>query len=489
MLFSSVSQLHHAFKSRQLKVVDFLKQTLAHIHKTDAEFNAFLSLSETPGLMASAETLDIAYDRGENLPLLAGIPIAIKDNICIQSQKTTCASKMLSEFISPYDATVIQKLRSHHVLMVGKTNMDEFAMGSSTENSAFFPSKNPWNRECVPGGSSGGSAVAVASGQSVISLGSDTGGSIRQPAAFCGIVGLKPTYGLVSRYGLVAFASSLDQIGPFARTVEDAAILLEAIAGKDPHDATSASYSFIKPSFENLSIKGLKIGLPQELFSDAISDDVKQTVLTAVEVLKSEGALVETVSMSSFQAALSAYYIIAPAEASSNLARFDGVRYTYRSENPETLSDLFKKSRGQGFGSEVKRRIILGTYVLSSGYYDAYYLKAQKLRTLIKEDFKRIFNTFDVILSPTTPSTAFKFGAHLQNPLAMYMADIATIPANMAGLPSLSIPCGFSSEKLPIGMQLTGKAFDDALLLKIGHVFQSKTTHHQRYPEGVFHGV
>ena len=489
MLFSSVSELHYAFKSRQLKVIDFLNQTLSHIHKTDSELNAFLSLSESSDLMTSAEKLDIAYDRGDNLPLLAGIPIAIKDNICIHSQKTTCASKMLSNFISPYDATVIQKLRSNHVLMVGKTNMDEFAMGSSTENSAFFPSKNPWNKDCVPGGSSGGSAVAVASGQSVLSLGSDTGGSIRQPAAFCGIVGLKPTYGLVSRYGLVAFASSLDQIGPFSRTVEDAAILLEAIAGKDPHDATSATYSFIKPSFEDLSIKGLKIALPQELFSDTINDDVKQAVLAAVEVLKSEGAIVETVSMSSFEAALSAYYIIAPAEASSNLARFDGVRYTYRSENPETLSDLFKKSRGQGFGSEVKRRIILGTYVLSSGYYDAYYLKAQKLRTLIKEDFKKIFNTFDVILSPTTPSTAFKFGAHVQNPLAMYMADIATIPANMARLPSLSIPCGFSSDTLPIGMQLTGKAFDDALLLKIGHVFQSRTTHHQRYPEGVFHGV
>ncbi|TDP21596.1 aspartyl/glutamyl-tRNA(Asn/Gln) amidotransferase subunit A [Halanaerobium congolense] len=404
--------------------------------------------------------------------MLAGIPIAVKDNMSTDGIKTSCASKMLENYKPPYNATVVEKLNEAGAVILGKTNMDEFAMGSSTENSAFFVTHNPWNLNHAPGGSSGGSAAAVAAGECAAALGSDTGGSIRQPASYCGVVGLKPTYGMVSRYGLVAFASSLDQIGPITKDVEDSAILMNVIAGHDPQDSTSIAgkkEDYTKYLKEDVS--GMKIGIPEEYFNLEFDEEVKASVLAAVEKLKEVGAEVETVHMTDASYALAAYYVIAPAEASSNLARYDGVRYGLRSEHASDVNEMFTNTRHEGFGEEVKRRIMIGTYALSSGYYDAYYLKAQKVRTLIKDDFDRIFNDFDLILTPTAPSTAIELESK-SDPLEMYHTDIFTVPVNIAGVPAMSVPCGFDSSEMPIGLQLIGPHFGEGKIIQAAYTLE-----------------
>lgn len=485
---SLIKHYHEQFKNQDRSVLDLTESIFSCIETQEPIIKSYITTFKESALEKAAQ-LDIQFSKGEDLPLLAGIPMAIKDNMHIKDKRSTCGSKMLEHFIAPFESTAIQRLTAQGVIYTGKANMDEFAMGSSTENSAFFTTSNPWNTDCVPGGSSGGSAASVAAGEAIVSLGSDTGGSIRQPAAFCGIVGVKPTYGRVSRYGLVAFASSLDQIGPFSRHVEDAAIVLESICGQDPHDATSSNVGV--PAFSKQlkkEIKGLRIAVPKELFGDAIDDAIKEKVTCALDLLVQHGASYEEVSMASLNASIATYYIIAPAEASSNLARFDGVRYTQRAKAAQNLKEMFTRTRGEFFGPEVKRRIILGTFALSSGYYDAYYLKAQKARTLIKQDFNRVFEKFDVILSPTTPTLPFKKGEHTDDPLAMYLADLATIPANMAGLPALSLPCGFV-EGLPVGMQLIGKAFDESMILNVGDFYQSVTDFHTQVPKGVFYEI
>jgi len=404
--------------------------------------------------------------------LLAGIPIAVKDNMSTEGIKTSCASKMLENYKPPYNATVIDSLNDAGAVIIGKTNMDEFAMGSSTENSAFFNTHNPWNLNHAPGGSSGGSAAAVAAGECAAALGSDTGGSIRQPASYCGVVGLKPTYGMVSRYGLVAFASSLDQIGPITKDVEDSAILMNVIAGHDKNDSTSVEgkkEDFTKYLKEDVS--GMKIGIPEEYFDLDFDKEVKESVMAAVDKLKEAGAEVETVHMTDAAYALAAYYVIAPAEASSNLARYDGVRYGLRSEKDDDVSTMFTNTRHEGFGEEVKRRIMIGTYALSSGYYDAYYLKAQKVRTLIKDDFDRIFNDFDIIITPTAPNTAIELGSK-SDPLEMYYTDIFTVPINIAGVPAISVPCGFDSNKMPIGLQMIGPHFGEGKIIQAAYTLE-----------------
>ncbi|MGE4169536.1 MAG: Asp-tRNA(Asn)/Glu-tRNA(Gln) amidotransferase subunit GatA [Candidatus Margulisiibacteriota bacterium] len=480
----TLKELASDLRNGALTATDLTEHIYTDIAAKDPQIKAFISLNKEVALEAAAKA-DASLKKGAEVGLLTGIPIAIKDNICLSGTKTTCASKMLEDFVAPYDATVIRKLAEAGAVPIGKANMDEFAMGSSTENSAFFPTKNPWDLSKAPGGSSGGSAAAVAARMVPGSLGSDTGGSIRQPAAFCGILGLKPTYGRVSRYGLVAFASSLDQIGPFTVHAEDAALIMNAISGHDPKDSTSAKIAV--PDFTatlHHELKGLRIGVPKQLLGDAIQPEVKQAVIQALDLLKAQGATWQEISMDSFDLGLSTYYIIAPAEASSNLARYDGVRYGHRTESAQDLTSMYKKTRGEGFGPEVKRRIILGTFVLSSGYYDAYYLKAQKAKALITEDFNKTFETVDVIMSPTAPTTAFGLGDNTQDPLSMYLADIATIPVNLAGLPGLSIPCGFS-KGLPIGLQLIGKAWDEARLLNIAHQYQSLTSYHLETPHGI----
>jgi len=417
-----------------------------------------------------------------NKPLYA-IPIAIKDNIITKDIKTTCASKMLENFVPPYDATVIKKLKDAGYILTGKTNLDEFAMGSSTENSAFFITKNPWDLDRVPGGSSGGSAAVVSAGLVPVSLGSDTGGSIRQPAAFCGVVGLKPTYGRVSRYGLVAFASSLDQIGTFTRNVEDTAIILNIISGRDNRDSTSSEVEV--PDFTNYigrDIKGLKIGIPREYFPSELNQEIKDIILKNAKNLEKEGAELVDISLPTSLYAIEAYYIIAPSEASSNLARYDGVKYGYRAKDYKDLLDMYMKTRAEGFGDEVKRRIMLGTYSLSSGYYDAYYLKAQKVRTLIYQEFLRAFEEVDVILTPTTPDVAFKIGEKTDNPIEMYLSDIFTVSVNMAGLPGISVPAGFK-DGLPVGLQLIGKPFDEGTLLQVAYQLELINKLNGNFPE------
>ncbi len=478
----SVKELSSKLKNRELKAVDLAMATFSKIEATESDLHSFISLRKEAALL-QADSIDAKLDKGEELSPLAGIPITIKDNMNLRGEKTTCASKMLENFVSPFTSTAVQNLMDAGMVVVGKANMDEFAMGSSTENSAFGPSKNPWDLTRVPGGSSGGSASAIAAGQVPVSLGSDTGGSIRQPAAFCGISGFKPSYGRVSRYGLVAFASSLDQIGPFGRSVEDIAYVTEGLCSHDVHDATSVP----APAPQLVSaltkdVRGLRIAIPKELFSDEIDDGVKGPVYAALDVLKAKGAIVEEVSMQALVASIATYYIVAPAEASANLARFDGVRYTSRIKDAANLTEMFTKTRGQFFGKEVKRRIILGTYALSSGYYDAYYIKAQKARTLIKQSFDRVFANFDVVISPTTPSAAFKFGEHANSPDKMYIADLCTIPANMAGLPALSVPCGFDNG-MPVGLQIIGKSFDEATVLRVGDAYQAFTDFHLAKPE------
>lgn len=468
----SVYELSQQLQSKQISSKELVGEYIEKYKKNEEKVAAYLSFDEEK-ILSEAERIDEKRAKGEELAPLAGIPVSIKDNICTKGERTTCASKMLENFIPPYDATVITQIRKEEMILFGKLNMDEFAMGSSTENSAFQKTRNPWNLEHVPGGSSGGSAAAVAAGMTPLALGSDTGGSIRQPAAFCGVVGLKPTYGRVSRYGLVAFASSLDQIGPLANSSRDAALLLNVISGHDRMDSTSAPYP--REDFTiglEQEVKGKRIGLPLEFFGEGIHPEVKAAVLKAAKEYERLGAIVEEVRFDLSDLSLPAYYLISSAEASSNLARFDGVKYGYRSQEFDNLLDLYKRSRDEGFGSEVKRRIMLGTYALSSGYYDAYYKKAQQVRTVIKQEFDQLFQRYDALLTPTGPTTAFRLGEKTANPVEMYLTDICTVPVNIAGVPAISVNCGFDSQGMPIGMQLIGKAFDEKNLLNLTHQFE-----------------
>jgi aspartyl-tRNA(Asn)/glutamyl-tRNA(Gln) amidotransferase subunit A len=467
---------------KEITVAELTEQSLAAIAERDGKVHAFLTLNEE-GARQSARALDDKLASGAARGLLFGLPAGIKDNIVTKGLRTTCASKFLDNFQPVYDATVVSKLRQADAVTIGKLNMDEFAMGGSNENSAYGAVRNPWNLEHVPGGSSGGSAAAVAAGEVYFALGSDTGGSIRQPASYCGVVGLKPTYGLVSRYGLVAFASSLDQIGPITRNVEDSAYVLQAIAGYDAQDSTSAKVDI--PDYLGAltgDISGLRIAVPKEYIGEGVDASVRETVLSALKVLEGLGAVWEEVSLPHTEYAVATYYLLASSEASSNLARFDGVRYGARVDEGGGLLDLYLNSRSRGFGSEVKRRIMLGTYALSSGYYDAYYLKAQKVRTLIKQDFDEVFKKYDVVIGPTAPTTAFKLGSQTEDPLTMYLNDILTIPVNLAGIPAVSIPCGFA-EGLPVGLQIIGKEFDESTVLRVAHAFEQNTDYHKEQPQ------
>ncbi len=451
---------------------EILSSFLKRVEEVEPELNAFITLFREDSL-SQAREIDRLRIKGGKLGRLAGIPIAVKDNICVQGKRTTCGSRILSDFISPYDATVVKRVKNEGAIILGKTNMDEFAMGSSNENSFFGPVKNPFDPERVPGGSSGGSAAAVCVGEVPMALGSDTGGSVRLPASFCGVVGLKPTYGQVSRFGLVAFASSLDQIGPITRDVEDCALLLGVIGGYDPQDSTSIDRPL--PNFSSglrKGIKGLRLGLPQEFFPPGIDPPVQDALNRAIDQLSSEGAEIEEVSLPHTDKAIATYYIIADAEASSNLARYDGTRYGHRAQEAVDLLDVYNRTRNEGFGDEVKRRIMLGTYVLSSGYYDAYYLQAQKARTLIRRDFEDAFSMCDLILTPTSPTPAFKLGEKIDDPLLMYLSDIFTVTANLVGLPSISIPCGKTKDGLPIGMQIIGPPFADGEILRLAYAYE-----------------
>jgi aspartyl-tRNA(Asn)/glutamyl-tRNA(Gln) amidotransferase subunit A len=462
--------------SRQLT-----EASLAMIAQLDGVLNSFITVTADAAL-AAADAADACLARGEGTPL-TGIPLAHKDIFCTRDVLTTCGSRMLANFVSPYDATVVEKLAVAGAVMVGKTNMDEFAMGSSTETSYYGSTANPWDVERSPGGSSGGSAVAVAAGLVPVATGTDTGGSVRQPAALTGVTGFKPTYGRVSRYGMVAFASSLDQAGTFSLTAEDAAILMQAMAGFDPRDSTSAEEPVPDyPSLISSSIEGKRIGVPGEFFDEGLDSANAECVRAAIAVLEDQGAIVETVSLPHLGASVPTYYIVAPAECSSNLSRFDGIRFGYRAQDVEDLEDLYKKTRKEGFGAEVKRRIMTGTYVLSAGYYDAYYLKAQQARQLISEDFKRAFSTVDIIAGPTTPTPAFRLGEKIDDPVQMYLNDIYTIGANLAGLPGVSVPCGMV-EELPVGLQLVGPVFGEATVLNFAHRYQQQTDWHQRAPK------
>ncbi|EAW37510.1 Asp-tRNA(Asn)/Glu-tRNA(Gln) amidotransferase subunit GatA [Lyngbya sp. PCC 8106] len=483
---ASICELHQQLVNKERSAVEIAQEALERIEQLDSKLNSFLCVTADRALQ-QARQVDAKIAAGEEIGLLAGIPIGIKDNLCTQGITTTCASKILENFVPPYESTVTQKLADAGAIMVGKTNLDEFAMGSSTENSAYQVTANPWDLQRVPGGSSGGSAAAVAADECVVALGSDTGGSIRQPASFCGIVGLKPTYGLVSRYGLVAYASSLDQIGPLARTVEDAAILLQAIAGYDTKDATSLNVQIpnylaaLKPTLKSKS--RVKVGVIKETFGEGLDPVVEQAVTKAIETLQELGAEIQVISCPRFRYGLPTYYIIAPSEASANLARYDGVKYGFRSRDAENLIDMYCQTRAEGFGAEVKRRIMVGTYTLSAGYYDAYYLKAQKVRTLIKQDFERALSQVEVLVCPTAPTTAFKAGEKTADPLSMYLSDLMTIPVNLAGLPALSIPCGFDEQGLPIGMQLIGKVLGEARLLEVAYAYEQATAWHIRKPQ------
>ncbi|MBM3462383.1 MAG: Asp-tRNA(Asn)/Glu-tRNA(Gln) amidotransferase subunit GatA [Armatimonadetes bacterium] len=472
-----IAQLRDRLRGKQISAVEATEECLQRIAEIDGEIHAFLQVADDA--RAQAERADARRRDGEDAPLL-GIPVALKDIISVKGMRCTCGSRILENYQAPYDATVTEKLRAAGAVIIGKTNLDEFAMGSSTENSAFGPTRNPWDPTRVPGGSSGGSAAAVAAGMVPGAYGTDTGGSIRQPAAFCGVTGIKPTYGRVSRYGVVAYASSLDQVGPFGRTARDCAILLGAVAGEDPRDATSAPLPAedFEASLEG-DVTGLRIGIPRE-FTEGLDPAIRAHVEAAAETLQQAGATVENVSLPTLAYALPAYYIIAPAEASSNLARYDGARYGYRAAADDVLS-MFKASRHDGFGAEVKRRIMIGTYALSAGYYDAYYLQAQRTRTLLRRDFERAFETCDVLLGPAAPTTAFRIGEKTDDPLQMYLADVYTIAVNLAGLPGMVIPGGME-KGLPVGLQWIGPAFTEARLLNIGHAYQQLTRHHQVQP-------
>ncbi|MGG3839319.1 Asp-tRNA(Asn)/Glu-tRNA(Gln) amidotransferase subunit GatA [Paenibacillus thiaminolyticus] len=482
LLDMTISQARQALADRKVSAAELAEASFARIAQTDGRVQAFLTLNEE-GAKAQAKRIDERRAAGEALHPLAGIPAGLKDNIVSEGMRTTCASRFLENYEPVYDGTVARKLKEADVVTVGKLNMDEFAMGGSNENSAYQVTRNPWDLERVPGGSSGGSAAAVAAGQVSFALGSDTGGSIRQPASYCGIVGLKPTYGLVSRFGLVAFASSLDQIGPLTNNVEDAAHVLQAIAGYDPLDSTSARVDI--PDYAAAlsgEVRGLRIGVPSEYIGQGVDPKVKEAVLAALKVYEQLGATWEEVSMPHTDYAVATYYLLASSEASSNLARFDGVRYGVRAEQPGNLLELYLQSRSQGFGPEVKRRIMLGTYALSSGYYDAYYLKAQKVRTLIQRDFEQAFQKYDILLGPTAPTTAFRLGEQIDDPLQMYLNDILTIPVSLAGVPAISIPCGLA-DGMPVGLQLIGRAFDEATVLRAAHAFEQNTDHHKLRPQ------
>jgi len=479
---TKLRELRARLAGGELSVSDLVEHSLKRIAEVDGKVGAFL-LVDGDRAMAEAKRLDGELQPDKPRGLLFGLPAGIKDNIATKGMRTTCASKILANYEPIYDATVVTRLKDAQAVAVGKLNMDEFAMGGSNENSAFHPVRNPWNLDHVPGGSSGGSAAAVAAGEVCFALGSDTGGSIRQPAAYCGVVGLKPTYGLVSRFGLVAFASSLDQIGPITRSVEDAAVVLQAIAGHDPMDSTSAKVDI--PDYASAltgDVRGLRIGVPKEYLGEGIDPAVREAVLAALKRFESLGAVWEETSLPHTEYALAAYYLIASSEASSNLARYDGVRYGVRSAGAESLLEVYTKSRSEGFGPEVKRRIMLGTYALSSGYYDAYYLKAQKVRTLIRRDFGRAFERFDVLVSPTAPTAAFRIGSLVDDPLTMYMNDVCTIPVSLAGIPAISVPCGFA-DGLPVGLQIMGKPFDEATVLRAAHAYEQSTDYHRMRPE------
>ena len=477
----TIHQAGEKLRRREITSVELTEAVFQRIDQTDDKIRAYITLAREAAL-EQARRADQQLMRNEISSPVLGIPLALKDNFLTRGLRTTCASKILGDFIPPYDATTVQKLRQGGAVFSGKTNLDEFAMGSSAENSAFFPTRNPWNLQRIPGGSSGGSAAAVAADECIAALGTDTGGSIRQPAACCGVVGLKPTYGRVSRYGIIAFASSMDQVGPLTKDVRDAALLLEAIAGHDPADSTSASRPVPKYSeVLNREVTGLRIGVPKEYFVPGMQPLVEKATRDAIRSLANQGAQIEDVALPHTEYAVAVYYIVATAEASSNLARYDGMRYGYRA-NANDLNETYRISRDEGFGAEVKRRIMLGTYALSAGYYDAYYLKAQKVRTLIKRDFDEAFKRCDVIVTPTAPTTAFKLGEKIQDPLQMYLSDIYTISINLAGLPALSLPCGFDGDGLPIGMQIIGKPFDEATILRVAHAYEQTTEWHMKKP-------
>jgi len=483
IFFKTISELSAALAAGETTSVAITKAVIDRTTAVDGQVKAFLS-TDAADALAQAKASDERRASGQALGPLDGIPIGIKDTLAVKDQPLRCASKMLENYVSPFDATCIVKLREAGAVIWGRLNMDEFAMGSSTENSAYQTTANPWNLETIPGGSSGGSAAALAAGEAIATLGTDTGGSIRQPAALCGVVGMKPTYGLISRYGLVAFASSLDQVGPFTRTVEDAALLMQAMLGKDPLDSTS-----IAPQGETNYVAALKenkgpwkLGVPREFFGEGIDPEVKANIEKAIDWYKSQGCEIVDISLPHSDLAVPVYYIVATAEASSNLARFDGVRYSHRSKEANDALTLFTKSRGEGFGDEVKRRIILGTYVLSSGYYDAYYLRAQKVRRLILGDFEKAFEQVDAILTPTSPTPAFKRGERADDPLAMYLSDIYTISVNLAGLPAISVPSGFTESGLPIGLQVIGKAFGEAEMFAVANAFEKAHDYAQQTP-------
>lgn len=474
----SISQMASGLRSGDFSAVELVSAHLERIHKTNESLNSFIKICDDMALSQAKDADDLLKRDPNKANILTGIPVAIKDQIVTKGIETTCGSRMLTNFIPPFDSTVVKKLKASGAVIIGKTNQDEFAMGSSSESSAFGSVKNPWDTSRVAGGSSGGSAVAVAVGQAPLSLGTDTGGSIRQPASFSGVVGLKPTYGRVSRYGAVAYASSLDQIGPIGRSVRDVAIGLSCIAGKDDRDSTSMDISV--PDFATAldtiaasGLKGTRIGVPRECFSAELNTEVREATENSIRVLKELGAQIVDISLPYSKYAIAAYYIIAPAEASSNLARYDGVRYGHRAKKVTSLTELYEMSRSEGFGMEVKRRILMGTYVLSAGYFDAYYKKAQQVRTLIINDFKSAFDhCCDFIVMPVSPFTAFKLGEKLDDPLQMYLADVFTLPLNLAGLPGISVPCAKDSNKLPIGLQIIGKPFEEAALLQVAHAFE-----------------
>ena len=480
----TVHELMEKLEKNELTSEEITKAYVDRINEKEKDVKAFVTTTCDEAL-EKAKEIDSKKKSGEKMNSFAGIPIGIKDNMCTKGVRTTCSSRMLEDFIAPYDATVVEKLNDEGIISLGKLNMDEFAMGASTEYSYFKKTSNPWNLKTVPGGSSGGSAAAVAAELVPWALGSDTGGSIRQPASFCGVVGLKPTYGLVSRYGLVAFASSLDQIGPITKDVRDAAMLLNIIAGHDERDTTS--YDMPKKDYTKAlknDVKGMKIGIPKEYFGEGINEEVKAKLQEAIETYKKMGAEVEEFSLDIAEYALATYYIIACAEASSNLGRFDGIRYGYRTENFSNLKELYRNSRSEGFGPEVKRRIILGTYVLSSGYYDAYYKKAQQVRTLVKKEFDKAFEKYDVLLTPTSPTVAFEIGTRSNNPLEMYLADICTVSINIGGLPGISVPCGVNSEGMPIGMQLVGNKFEEEKIINAAYAFEQEYKFRDKYKPG-----
>ena len=477
-----ISELHELLHKRDLSVSDLVDESFKQIGKVEDKVQAFLTLDEE-NARAAAKALDDKSIQSAPTNKLYGLPIGIKDNIVTKGLRTTAASKILENFDPIYDASVIQRLKQSETVTIGKLNMDEFAMGSSNENSGFQKTFNPWNLDRVPGGSSGGSAASVAAGEVLFSLGSDTGGSIRQPASFCGVVGMKPTYGLVSRFGLIAFASSLDQIGPITRNVEDNAYLLKAIAGHDEMDSTSANVNI--PDYAGSltgDIRGLKIAVPKEYLGEGVNEEVRKSVMDALVILERLGGTWEEVSLPHSKYALATYYLLSSSEASANLARFDGVRYGYRTPNAENLIDMYKQTREEGFGEEVKRRIMLGTFALSSGYYDAYYKKAQKVRTLIKQDFEKVFEQYDVIIGPTTPTPAFRLGENTRDPMTMYANDILTIPVNLAGVPAISVPCGFD-KGLPLGLQIIGRHFDESTVYKVAHAFEQATDFHKQQPD------